>query len=183
MAVSIETFRKVALEDDDGVWEYHCGRLVRKPPMTMPHNELARELLRQLILQIDPDLYSVSLNAGHVRLPNERYAVPDVAVIPRALVDSLRAQPHDLEEYSAPLPFVAEIWSRSTGEYDVEGKFPAYRERKDQEIWRIHPYEHHVTAWRLQPDGSYIESRYESGVIDIASLAGVSIDLGRLFRY
>jgi Uma2 family endonuclease len=183
MGVSVETFRKVALEDGDGTWEYHCGRLVRKPPMTMPHNEQAYELTRQLILQIDPDVHSVRSNAGHISIEGERYLVPDVAVIPVGYLGRFVERPFDLEEYADPLPFVAEVWSRSTGEYDVEAKLPAYRQRGDSEIWRIHPYERTVTAWRRQPDGSYSETVHTSGRVPVLSLPGVTIDLERLFRY
>ncbi|MBA4181238.1 MAG: hypothetical protein C0506_11670, partial [Anaerolinea sp.] len=77
--------------------------------------------------------------------------------------------------------FVAEVWSRSTGEYDVESKFPEYRARGDLEIWRIHPYEHTVTAWRRQPDASYSETFYADGTAEIASLPGVRIPLAELF--
>ena len=181
MGVSIETFRKVALEDDEGVWEYHCGRLVRKPPMTMEHNYQAAELARQLNMQLDPDAFRVSQNAGHLETGGH-YMVPDVSVIPAAYQDRL-AGSHVLEEYADPLPFVAEVWSRSTGDYDVEVKLPDYRLRGDLEIWRVHPYEKTVIAWRRQADGSYTESRYESGTVAIGSLQGVTIDLAQLFRY
>jgi Uma2 family endonuclease len=183
MVVSVETFRKVALEDGDAAWEYHCGRLVRKPPMTTPHNERTWELARQLGAQLDPDHYSVRMNAGHLRVAGNRFVVPDIVVLPRSYVLKAAERPYDLEEYSQPLPFVAEVWSRSTGDYDVEEKFPAYRERGDREIWRVHPYEKTVTAWRLQPSGEYVESVHRSGSVAIASLPGVEIDLERLFRY
>ena len=184
MGVSIETFRRVALEDDEGVWEYRCGRLVRKPPMTMEHNEQAYELARQLILQLDAEAFSVRSNAGHVRVGGDRFVVPDVAVIPRHALERLAGKPTQLEEYAEPLPFVAEVWSRSTGEYDVDEKLPAYRERGDLELWRIHPYDKTVIAWRRQPNGSYVESHYgRSGMAPVESLPGVRIDLDRLFRY
>jgi Uma2 family endonuclease len=183
MGVSVETFRRVALEDDDGTWEYYCGRLVRKPPMTMPHNEQAWGLTRQLILQIDPDVYSVRSSAGHISIEGERYLVPGVAVIPAGYLSKFVDRPFDLEEYEEPLPFVCEVWSRSTGEYDVEAKLPAYRQRRDLEVWRVHPYEKTVTAWRRQPDGSYSETVYTAGRVPILGLPGVTIDLERLFRY
>lgn len=183
MTVSVETFRRVALEDDEGVWELRCGHLVRKPSMTMEHNQHSSEFLRQLSIRLDPDRYSVRMNAGHMRLGQDRYVVADVIVIPVALLEVRRGQPTTLEEYAEPLPFVVEVWSRSTGDYDVESKLPAYRERGDLEIWRVHPYERTVTAWRRRPDGSYSESHYgDSGRVRVESL-GVRIDLARVFRY
>jgi Uma2 family endonuclease len=125
--------------------------------------------------------FEVRSNAGHVRLDGDRYAVPDVAVVPVFMADEWMTQPNALEEYGDPLPFVAEVWSRSTGDYDVDRKLPAYRARGDLEIWRIHPYERSVIAWRRSADGTYSESRHERGVVPIASLPGVAIDLDRLF--
>jgi Uma2 family endonuclease len=182
MGVSVETFRRVALEDDEEQWEYHCGKLVRKPAMTMAHNWHIRELGRQLNVQLDPDVYTVAENAGHMEFGGQ-YFVPDVAVIPLSYQDKFLALPDELEEYSDPLPFVAEVWSRSTGAYDVDTKFPAYRSRGDAEIWRLHPRERTVHAWRRQAGGGYEEVALSGPRVTIASLPGVTIDLDRIFRY
>jgi Uma2 family endonuclease len=76
---------------------------------------------------------------------------------------------------------VVEVWSRSTGEYDVEEKLAAYQQRGDLEIWRIHPYERTLTAWRRLPDGSYDETIHQEGVVSVAALPGVEINLTALF--
>ena len=68
-----------------------------------------------------------------------------------------------LEVYDQPLPLVVEVWSRSTGDYDVEEKLAVYQQRGDLEIWRIHPYERTLTAWRRLPDGSYEETIHQRG--------------------
>jgi Uma2 family endonuclease len=86
-----------------------------------------------------------------------------------------------LETYAAPLPLVVEVWSPSTGEYDLETKLREYQLRSDLEIWRLHPYERTLTAWRRQPDGSYSESRHEAGTVQPIALPGVTIDLDALF--
>ena len=39
-----------------------------------------------------------------------------------------------------PLPLVAEVWSPSTGDYDIDTTAPVYQRRGDLEIWRIHPF-------------------------------------------
>jgi len=80
-------------------------------------------------------------------------------------------------------PFVSEIWSHSTGEYDIEEKLPGYRECGDREIWRLHPFDKDVTAWRRRPDGSYEESVFRAGVVELHALAGVYIDLDELFDF
>jgi Uma2 family endonuclease len=116
-----------------------------------------------------------------VKLAEDRFAVPDVAVIPRRLVEAWRRRPHELEEYSEPLPLVVEVWSRSTGGYDVDHKLPAYRARGDLEIWRIHPYERTVMVWRKDADGDYAEELHRTGGLHISSLPACRIDLDRLF--
>src|SRR3712207_8267863 len=50
-------------------------------------------------------------------------------------------------------------------------------ERGDLEIWRIHPYERTLTAWRRQPDGSYGEAVHTLGIIHPVALPNVAIDL------
>jgi Uma2 family endonuclease len=90
-------------------------------------------------------------------------------------------EPGAVEVYREPLPLVVEVWSRSTGRYDVSTKLDEYKRRGDSEIWLIHPYEHTLTAWRLGPDGGYSETVYRDGTVQPASLRDVSIDLGRLF--
>jgi Uma2 family endonuclease len=115
-----------------------------------------------------------------VRHSAENYYIPDVFVIP---FDKVRAHlgTSKLEWYTAPLPLVVEIWSPSTGEYDVETKLHQDQQRGDLEIWRIHPYEHTLTTWRRQPDGSYAESVISGGTVQPIALPGVTIDLDQLF--
>ena len=79
------------------------------------------------------------------------------------------------------MPLVVEVWSPSTGDYDVETKLQEYQRRGDLEIWRIHPYEQTLTAWRRQPDGSYTETLYRGGRVQPVALPNVTIDLDDLF--
>jgi Uma2 family endonuclease len=83
--------------------------------------------------------------------------------------------------YTEPLPLVVEVWSPSTGRYDVDRNVPEYQRRGDLEIWRIHPLERTLTAWRRQPDGSYAETVYRSGTVEPVALSAVVIDLEALF--
>ena len=180
MAISEATYMRVAQEDDDGKWELVCGQLRSKPGMTMPHNNAGFMLGYQLQNQLDIRLFRVRVEAGRVRTSTS-YFIPDVMVLPVALMAEWAEREHDLEIYSDPLPFVAEVWSRSTGGYDIASKVPEYQQRDDREIWRIHPYEQSLVAWRLQDDGSYIETAYQSGDVPVLSLPGVSIRLESLF--
>jgi len=180
MPVSEQVFLRRALEDPSGHWELHCGVMRQKPGMTFEHNDVAWQLLRQLALQLDPMAYTVRSNASHLRRSSESYYIPDVSVIP---IEQTRDQrgTRRLEVYRDPLPLVVEVWSPSTGDYDVEVKLGEYRRRGDLEIWRIHPYERTLTAWRRQPDGSYAETLHTGGVVHPVALPGVAIDLAALF--
>jgi Uma2 family endonuclease len=159
----------------------HCGNLRRKPGMTFEHNRVAFELALRLGNQLDRSQFDVRLGMGHVRRSAENYYIPDVFVIPTELTPPLRGRRDVLEAYDAPLPLVVEVWSPSTGEYDVDAKLPEYQRRGDLEIWRIHPFDRTLTAWRRQPDGSYTESHYRGSIVEPVGLPKVTIDLDTLF--
>ncbi len=76
---------------------------------------------------------------------------------------------------------VAEVWSPSTGNYDVDAKIPEYQRRGDLEIWRLHPYDRMLTVWRRQEDGSYETFEQIGGSIQPFALPGVTIDIDSLF--
>jgi Uma2 family endonuclease len=97
------------------------------------------------------------------------------------LEQALLEQPRALDAYAEPLPLVVEIWSPSTGDYDIAGKIPAYQQRGDAEIWFIHPEQRTLTAWRRNPDGDYDETVYRGGLVHPHSLPGVVVDLDALF--
>ncbi len=181
MLVSQETFERFALDDPERQWEMHHGQVRGKPAMSIEHNDFMFYLAHLLQNQLNRDQYRLRVNAGHVRYRGESYYIPDVAVIPLADAEHLRGRPDRLEVYDRPLPFVAEVWSPSTGDYDVDGKLPEYQRRGDLEIWRLHPFERTLIAWRRQPDGGYTETMYNGGTVEVASLPGVAIDLDRLF--
>ena len=181
MPVSAETYERVALEDDETKWELVCGRLVAKPDMTTEHAETARRLVRRLNAQLPEEEYSVGQESPKLHVPSGNYRIPDVCVIPDRLIRQRLANlPERLEVYEQPMPLVVEIWSPSSGTTDVTDKLREYQQRGDLEIWRIHPCEHTLTAWRRQPDGSYTESPYTGGAVRPASLPGVIIDLDDL---
>jgi len=103
--------------------------------------------------------------------------------VPAAFVQRLLSEPVPaLEVYSEPLPFVIEVWSPSTGDFDVTDKLPEYQARGDAEIWYLHPYERTLTRWLREPDGSYAESVHRGGLTNPTALPDVTIDLASLFR-
>ena len=99
----------------------------------------------------------------------------------REFTARFRGLDNTLEAYAEPVPFVAEVWSRSTGEYDVGEKLDEYRARGDREIWLLHPYERRLTAHRLRSDGNYDVVVFASGSIHLAAVSGVRVDLAKLF--
>ena len=181
MPVSEQTYLQLVTEDPEGRWELYCGQLRSKPPMTWEHLHISGDLAFELQRQLPRDQFFVRADVSRVRRTGSRYFIPDVAVIPLEMARRLFPEPGILAVFPEALPFVAEVWSPSTGGYDVTEKLPEYQRRGDLEIWLLHPYEHTVTAWRKQDDGTYTETRYEGGRVQPASLPGVTIDLDALF--
>jgi Uma2 family endonuclease len=180
MGVSMATYEQVALEDGDTIWEYVCGRLREKPGMTQDHNDAAGVLTFLIQSQLDLSAFRVRNQSGRLKTSAGNAFVPDVTALPRGMTATQHGT-GKLEVYEQPVPFVAETWSKSTGDYDSNTKIPEYRSRGDPEIWRVQPYERLVTAWRRQPDGSYVETVHREGPVPIESLPGVAIDLETLF--
>lgn len=182
MPVSAELYEQVALADPEGRWELRCGRLVEKPLMAWEHNHIARELTFLLNLQLDRSVYEVVHDSGRLQFAGGGYAIPDLFVVPKAEASRRFPQPGMLESYADPVPLVVEVWSPSTGRYDVTEKLLDYQRRGDQEIWLIHPYDRTLTAWRRVADGIYTETLVRAGAIRPVALAGVSVELAALFE-
>jgi Uma2 family endonuclease len=180
MPVSEATYKQVALEDPRGSWELVCGHLRQKPIMTTEHEGVVDALYAMLTMQIDRTEYRLRTNS-RLRRASGSYYVPDLFVLPRAYELGLRAHPRTCEVYDDPMPLVAEVWSPSTGDYDVNDKLEEYKRRGDQEIWLIHPYDRTLTAWRRQTDGTYTETVVTGGVIRPMALPNVTIDFDSLF--
>lgn len=182
MPVTAETYEQVALADPEGHWEFHRGRLRRKPDMTQEHNDAASILGFRLQQQLPLDVYRVRVNMARARRDEEHSYIPDVMVVPVAMMARRSDVPGGLERYDDPLPLVVEVWSPSTGEYDVDEKLPEYMRRGDLEIWRVHPYERTVTVWRRGQAGDYTRSEHSAAdVIAVSSLPGVTIAVDSLF--
>ena len=177
--ISEEAYQQFVLSGVEGSWELHDGRLVEKPGMTFRHGQIPMLLGHFLLSQLDRAQFQV-VSELRVRRSSATVFVPDLMVVPAAYSEEIRDRPV-LAIFSDPLPLVVEVWSPSTGDYDVDAKLPVYQQRGDLEIWRIHPYERTLTAWRRQPDGSYQETIHREGVVKPAALPGVAIDLGALF--
>jgi Uma2 family endonuclease len=178
--LSEQKYREVASSDPDHRWELWDGVLVEKPSMSMMHDNVASYLGAALIAQLDRRAYRVNVNGGKTRYTARNYYVPDVVVIPAAYQLPFERDPRAFNAFAEPLPLVVEIWSFSTGDYDMAAKLPVYRARGDEEIWYIQPDERTLTAWCRQPDGAYVETLYQGGDVQVRSLPGVAIDFDAL---
>lgn len=174
-------YENIVWADPDHTWELVDGRLREKPGMTFEHGDVSLELAYRLRSQIDRRLFRIAVGDWRLHWLTATILIPDIVVVPIGMTDEFRGQPGRLVIYSQPLPLVVEVWSRSTGDYDIETKIPIYQERGDLEIWRVHPYERTLTAWRRQPDGTYSQTLYREGTVTPATLPGVTIDLAELF--
>ena len=178
--ISEAAYQRFVLSGAGKGWELHDGRLVEKPGVTWEHMDIASLLSHLLQSQLDRREYRVFVES-RVRRPAATIFLPDVMVVPTVYGELFRGRPGTLAIFSDPLPLIVEIWSSSTGEYDVDAKLPVYRQRGDLEIWRIHPYERTLTAWQRQLDGSYQETVHRGGIVTPVALPGVEIDLDELF--
>lgn len=172
-----KTFRQMSLADPDGQWELYDGHPRERPGMSATHGDTLEELVAALKRQLDRREFRVRSQHARLRVSPDTYYIPDVAVIPSGMVGPLLGNPRLLDAYPDPVPLVVEIWSPSTGEYDIRVKLLGYQQRGDLEIWRLNPYDRTLTAWRRQADGSYAESSYRGGIVHPQSLPGVAIDL------
>jgi Uma2 family endonuclease len=176
--ITEEAYQQFVLSGVEGRWELHHDRLVEQPGRSWKHGSVVTELITLFHQQLDRAEYHV-FSGLRVRTPAATVFLPDVMIVATSYGDAIRDLPV-LAIFSDPLPLVVEVWSPSTGDYDVDAKLPVYQQRGDLEIWRIHPYERTLTAWRQQPDGSYHETLQRDGTITPVALPGVTIDLGAL---
>jgi Uma2 family endonuclease len=178
--ISEQEYRELALNDPEHLWELWDGVPREKPLMSMKYGDVSFLLGHMLQGQLDWGEYRVNVNDGKLRVSPVNYFIPDVVAIPAAYKVPFEDDPRALNAFADPLPLVVEVWSRSTATYDLATKLQAYRDRGDAEIWFSHPYERTLTTWRRQADGRYVEETYRGGVVAIASLPGLSIDLNAL---
>jgi Uma2 family endonuclease len=178
--MSEEQYRAFALTGEGKLYELWDGVARQKPLMNVMHGIVAPYLGFALANQLNRSVHRVNINGGRTRCSARTYYIPDVIVIPFALQEPYIGDPDALGAYAEPLPLVVEVWSYTIEPYDFAAKLHAYRQRGDEEIWYIHPFERTLTARRRQPDGGYVEALYRGGTVPVASLPGVSIDFDAL---
>jgi Uma2 family endonuclease len=181
MELSPEQYEQLILSEPDQTWELINGRLREKPTMSIGHDDAWFELAFFLRSQLERREYRVAHNDARLKRTDRSYFVPDGVVMRVANIIGDRPNPRAVDAHSFPMLLVAEVWSPSTGDYDIDVKLRAYQERGDHEIWRLHPFERTLTTWRRQPDGTYVETVVHGGTVSSAELPGVTIDLDALF--
>ena len=71
MPVTELTFERVALEDPEGQWELHRGRLREKPGMTAAHNQVGVDLAFAVMQQLDRNEYTVRIDSARAKRSDE----------------------------------------------------------------------------------------------------------------
>jgi Uma2 family endonuclease len=138
--MSEQDYERFVMAGAEGALELHDGVLVEKPAVTWDHGRIITRLARQLLPQLDEAEHDVRFNEGRGRKPDDTIYIPDLLIVPTAYGRDFAGRPV-LAIFSGPLPLVVEVWSASTGDYDVDTKVPVYQQRGDREIWRLHALE------------------------------------------
>jgi Uma2 family endonuclease len=181
LEMSPEEYERFALGDMGRGWELVDGRLREKPPTSIGHDYRSFDLAVFLTNHLPRDRYRVHHDSAKLERADRSYFIPDVAVTSPSGEIRLQTDPHDLNLHTDPALLVVEVWSPSTGDYDLETKIRAYQERGDLEIWRLHPFDRYLIAWRRQPDGSYTEETFHGGTLTPIALPEVTVTLDDYF--
>jgi Uma2 family endonuclease len=180
--ITEDAYTKLVFANPDRQLELYDGEVREKPGVSFEHIRVMMLLARQLLPQLDIDIFHVGINDQRVRRMADTIFIPDLVVVPIEYGAEFRGQPGVLAIFRDPALLVVEVWSASTGDYDMKVKLPVYQQRGDHEIWRIHPYEKTLTTWRRQSDGTYDETVFHgAAIIRPVALPGVEIDLEGLF--
>lgn len=174
------TYERLAVQNEYRFTELRDGVLVEKPAVSVGHVRTIDRFARQLDRQLDARSFLVSTAGSRLRA-GDSYVIPDLVVLPTVLESALfERDPIQLGVYDDPLPLIVEVWSPSTGDYDVRTKLPLYQTRGDQEIWFVQPFARRLTAWVRRDDGAYTETVSSGGTVTCTALPGVRIDLDAL---
>ena len=181
MVLTHQTYEQLVANLPEGQWELHEGQLRDKPSMGCDHGTAISYLDHLLQRQLSWDDFHVRVNHARLRRSPETVYIPDLAVIPGTSGPILLGRPEVLDLYESPLPLDVEVWSPSTGGYDVMAKLPAYQQRGDLEIWFLHPYERTLMTWQRQPNGTYATAIHRGSVVRPIALPNVTVDQEVLF--
>ena len=104
--MSEEAYRRFALGDPQGQWELYRGQLREKPGMSVEHGDVMDAPGRRCSTINSTETSFVSEPTMRAcGDPLDTYYVPDIAVIPTAVVQALRERPGSLDAYPIRYPW------------------------------------------------------------------------------
>lgn len=165
---------EVGLLAPDARVELIEGEIIDMVPIGSRHNRAVTHLVRVLTLGVGNQ--AIVQPQGPVRLGDRSEPEPDIAVLaPRA------------DEYGSGHPGAADVMllievSDSTLRYDREVKVPLYARSGIPEVWVVDVRDGEMHCHRRPQDGVYLEYRATRapGLVSLAALPGVAIDLSKL---
>lgn len=176
-----QALEEIVLAHPGAKVEMFNGEVREKQTMTIPHNLAQVRLVRELVPQLNFDRFDLRIDNVRLARTDSTFFIPDVCIIPSPGNQAIREAIAGLEMVREPCLFGAEIWSPTTGSFDLAQKVPEYMAREDREIWLLHPYDLTVTSWVRQPNGQYLQSIYQGGQVELVSIPGIVVDLAVIF--
>lgn len=154
------------------------------PAPNWRHQELAGEIFRQISNQLVGKPCRPAIAPLDVRLPkgDEADERVDTVVQPDVLI-VCHGERIDRRGVRGAPSFVLEVLSPSSASHDQIRKRRVYERAGVAEYWILHPVDGVLTIYRRSSDASFSppEIVEASGVIELSSVPGVSVDFAGLY--
>ncbi|HUP25080.1 MAG TPA: Uma2 family endonuclease [Thermoanaerobaculia bacterium] len=172
------TYEDYCLLPEDGLrHEIIGGEHVAEPAPATYHQKLSRWLQHQLFEQIELTGRGQVFNAPtDLHLSKHDVVQPDLLVVlaeREGLVGEAKIE--------GPPDLVVEILSRCSRDRDLRLKRELYRSRGVPEYWIVDPEARVVEQLVLEPDGGYRLAGRFAERIAAATIAGVGVDLAKVW--
>jgi Uma2 family endonuclease len=179
------TYRDYLRWSDDQRWELIDGTAYLMAPATnWRHQELAGEIFRQISNQLVGKPCRPAIAPLDVRLPkgDEADERVDTVVQPDVLI-VCHGERIDRRGVRGAPSFVLEVLSPSSASHDQIRKRRVYERSGVAEYWILHPVDGVLTIYRRSTEVSFAppEIVEASGVIELSSVPGVSVDFGGMY--
>jgi Uma2 family endonuclease len=171
------TYEDYALFPDNGmIHELIDGEHLMSPAPETYHQKVSRRIQVQLYRQIEEAGNGEVIDAPvDVQLSWHDVVQPDLIVILKARLQIISPQ-----KVLGPPDLVVEILSESSRSTDKTLKLALYEKAGVPEYWTVDPREHTVAKYHLE-DGSYLPPQTCTDSIAFDGLAGVGVDLTRVW--
>jgi Uma2 family endonuclease len=165
---------EVGLLAPDARVELIAGEIIDMVPIGSRHNRAVTHLTRLLTLAVSDR--AIVQPQGPVRMSQESQPEPDIAVLtPRA------------DEYGSTHPEAMDVLliieaSDASLRYDQQVKLPLYARYGIPEVWIVDLQDSELRFHRRPADGIYqeLQATKTPGLVGLAALPGVQVDLSRL---